>query len=578
MKKISLRNPCKKHYIIDPPIEVCQANSNHPPKRGDCDTNIAEKFNWCRNIMIISWGFAIFFAFSLMSEMLTVRRGREFYEALPVEFMPRQAVLQNSPAVSASGEAAAFIDISTPVCREPQPFVSFVDFENKRESFPSIIGWIQSEGTIINYPIVQASDNNFYLNHLPDGTSNKQGSVFLDYRNAHDFSDTNIFIYAHNMRSGDMFGTLKYYKNPDYAAQHPSMSIFTPGGDFTLQLFAGYVIPDSRIEQPPQNFESLAHFESVMENLHSRSVFTTDTEVNFGDTLVFLCTCTERGSVHERLIVVGKLCGTGVAFPAAAGVDYRRTERAEIDFSNTSNGYVMVRFLQKTENDVRVRIVNPAGAIYTYHINAPNVWETFPLSGGNGVYDIGVFERVTGNQFATVMRLETDITLIDEFAPFLRPNQFVNFYAGSRVVLKAAEIVRDAENTLENVARIYAFVVENIEYDFELAATVRSGYVPDLELVLERRKGICFDYAALMTAMLRSRGIPTKLVIGYAGNVRHAWINVHTTEYGWVNNVIWFDGERWHLMDPTFSATANQSESAARFIGDGINYNPTHLH
>ena len=64
-------------------------------------------------------------------------------------------------------------------------------------------------------------------------------------------------------------------------------------------------------------------------------------------------------------------------------------------------------------------------------------------------------------------------------------------------------------------------------------------------------KGICFDYASLMAALLRSQGIPTKLVVGYSGDAYHAWISVYLDEIGWVDKIIEFDGKSWSLIDPT---------------------------
>jgi transglutaminase/protease-like cytokinesis protein 3 len=138
--------------------------------------------------------------------------------------------------------------------------------------------------------------------------------------------------------------------------------------------------------------------------------------------------------------------------------------------------------------------------------------------------------------------------------------------------------VRGSDSAVDAVTKIYAFVVDNVEYNFELAETVQSGYVPNIDEVFANKKGICFDYAALMTAMLRSQGIPTKLIIGYAGSLFHAWISVHSPETGWINNIIWFDGTNWSIMDPTFSSTSNGSDEFARFIGDGTNYNPIYFH
>jgi len=77
-----------------------------------------------------------------------------------------------------------------------------------------------------------------------------------------------------------------------------------------------------------------------------------------------------------------------------------------------------------------------------------------------------------------------------------------------------------------------------------------------------------------MSAMLRSLGIPTRLVTGYVGEQFHAWIDVFSETDGWINNVIQFDGKSWNLMDPTFASTGNQSAEVMKFIGDGKNYSP----
>ena len=88
---------------------------------------------------------------------------------------------------------------------------------------------------------------------------------------------------------------------------------------------------------------------------------------------------------------------------------------------------------------------------------------------------------------------------------------------------------------------------------------------------MQTRKGICFDYASLMSALLRSQGIPTKLVVGYSGTAYHAWISVYLDEAGWVDNIIEFDGKDWSLMDPTLAAN-NDEDSVKKYVGDGSNY------
>jgi sortase B len=184
-------------------------------------------------------------------------------------------------------------------------FVSPIDFDTLREQFPNIVAWIQSEGTPINYPIVQGSDNDYYLHRFPDGTRNKMGSIFLDYRNSNEFSDTGIIIYGRNTATGDMFGTLRNYRNQQYFEKHPVMFIFTPTASYEVRLFAGYVL-DSAVEVPPMRFDSQESFERFIENIRRRSAFKSDIEVNYGDRLVFKATYTGV-NVNDRLIIVGVL-------------------------------------------------------------------------------------------------------------------------------------------------------------------------------------------------------------------------------------------------------------------------------
>ena len=253
-------------------------------------------------VFILSVGLMVGFAIGLALEIRETGQGQAFYADLDVGFMSRQALMPNI-------QAALTVNPATPIDHAPEiaeEFTPFIDFDEMRELFPSIIGWIQSEGTVINYPIVQGTDNDFYLNHKPDRTRHRWGSIYMDYRNSPDFSDQNIIIYGHDMASGDMFGSLLNYHNQSYFEAHDSMFIFTPTANYVLMLFAGYVI-NATNEVPPMFFLDEDDFEQYIIDIRSRSIFTSDLDVNFGDQLVFLATCTRGGSVHDRLILVGRL-------------------------------------------------------------------------------------------------------------------------------------------------------------------------------------------------------------------------------------------------------------------------------
>jgi len=267
-----------------------------------------------------------------------------------------------------------------------------------------------------------------------------------------------------------------------------------------------------------------------------------------------------------------------ISMPSAPGTNVRKNANAEIDYSNTKDGYVMVRYLQNTDKQLRVKVRGPSAVEYTYTLKPNGEYEVYPLSDGNGGYNVSVFVQIEGTRYSTASSATFSVTLDDEFAPFLRPNQYVNFKTDSKTVAKAAELVKDANDLTGKISAIYNYVIANLSYDRELAANAKSGYLTDVDAVLAKGKGIRLDYAAVTTAMLRSPGIPTKLVVGYAGDRYHAWINVYSEETGWINNAIFFDGKVWKLMDPTFASTAGQSASVMQYIGDGTNYTTKFLY
>lgn len=278
------------------------------------------------------------------------------------------------------------------------------------------------------------------------------------------------------------------------------------------------------------------------------------------------------GTDTAELLYVPETNGEGynISDPQAPGTLTKSNDKAILDYSNTADGYVMIKYTG-SNSKVKVIIEGPSGK-YTYNMRLDGAYDVFPLSGGDGTYKIGVYENKSGTSYTTAFSHSVSVSLKDEFGPFLRSNKYVNYSSSSAVVKKAAELTKNSITTFEKVNAVYDYVISNFKYDYDLAESVPSGYVPDLDAVFKSNKGICFDFAAVMTAMLRSQGVPTQLVFGYAGDVYHAWINVYSEEDGWITATIYFNGTSWNRMDPTFAANAKSSAAILAYIGNGTNY------
>lgn len=286
-------------------------------------------------------------------------------------------------------------------------------------------------------------------------------------------------------------------------------------------------------------------------------------------------------SLYEDDVATSSITLTGVRdntpvcfVPVASNVKVYSNKLAEIDVSNSSEGYFMVNYKGKNPK-VRLLVTGPDEVRYTY--NLYNGYEAFPLSAGSGTYKIGVYENIRGSEYSPALYQTVDVTITNTFGPNLYSNQYVKFDTNSKVVAKAMELAQYSNNDLDVIDKVYNYCTTNITYDHNKAATVQSGYTSNPDDILESGTGICLDYAAVMASMLRSQGIPTRLEVGYAGTAYHAWISAYINEIGWVNGIIQFDGVNWSIMDPTFGANSDK-EVLKNFIGNGSNYKTKYIY
>lgn len=238
-----------------------------------------------------------------------------------------------------------------------------------------------------------------------------------------------------------------------------------------------------------------------------------------------------------------------------------------VDTSRASKGFFGVHCTA----DAKIKVqVFKDDETYTYDlVNGKD--QIYPFQLGNGDYTIKIMKNIVDTKYSELYATSVSVSLENEFEPFLRPNQYTEYTKESDCVKKAGELAEKAADANEFITNVYDYVCKNVKYDKPKAENIKSGYIPDPDDTLNTGKGICIDYASLAAAMLRSHGIPTKIIFGYVGDsadLYHAWNMYYTEETGWVAVKFEVHEGEWNRLDLTFSANGADS----KFIGDGSNY------
>lgn len=148
-----------------------------------------------------------------------------------------------TPGPANSGTDNTDTENKTPAGSEPDYIT--VDFKALQAKYPDVVGWLYCANTGLNYPIVQTAEEGgeYYLYRDIDGSSNKNGTVFLDWQCNSDFTSQNNLLYGHNMKTGRMFAPIVKYRDQSFYDAHPYMYLYTPNQLYKVNLFAGMVTP-----------------------------------------------------------------------------------------------------------------------------------------------------------------------------------------------------------------------------------------------------------------------------------------------------------------------------------------------
>ncbi len=181
-----------------------------------------------------------------------------------------------------------------------------VDFTSLKKTNADIAAWIKSDGTDIDYPIVKGTNNTYYLNHLFNKESNRSGTLFMDVKCSKTLAGRNTVIYGHHMADGAMFANLLEYKKQAYYTAHPTMKLYTPSGNYTVELFAGFTTGDERDAVARLAFSGDSDFMTYINACIKKSDFDTGVDVSANDKIITLVTCSYDYD-STRYLVMGRL-------------------------------------------------------------------------------------------------------------------------------------------------------------------------------------------------------------------------------------------------------------------------------
>ena len=237
------------------------------------------------------------------------------------------------------------------------------------------------------------------------------------------------------------------------------------------------------------------------------------------------------------------------------------TSDAGIDASHAAEGYVCA--VGSGESRLKVQMAN-GDVARTFDLPSDGEPHAYPLVLGDGAYTLRIMRNTSGDRYVEVFRTSVDVRMVSEFEPYLRPSYYCDYDVASDCVRLARELASGAENEGDVVRAVYTYLADAISYDTDKAAELAgaTGYVSHPDETLAAGSGICFDYATLAAAMLRSLGIPCRIVTGtvYPDGVYHAW-NMVYIDGSWHTAEVSVDADTWSRIDTTFASTGTLSSS-----------------
>lgn len=234
-------------------------------------------------------------------------------------------------------------------------------------------------------------------------------------------------------------------------------------------------------------------------------------------------------------------------------------------FGRKDFGIVDILYNTGTEKKLKL-IVQHDTQRYIYNLNSEARYVSFPLQMGDGNYSISIYENTSGTKYRKVYATSGTLDLEDQNVVYLNSIQQVEWTGNDAAIAFANRLLYDYKlqkygitstygtkylpvnislSDTEIIDLYYGWVVQNLKYDYDKIHTLKYDYIPDIDMILEARSGICYDYSVLLAAMLRSQGIHARLIKGYTSwtDVYHAWNEIYLEE-----------ADQWVIVDTTYDS------------------------
>lgn len=249
-------------------------------------------------VIVLLVGGMIFAGWQLGSIFLNYHRDRSAYSELA------SSAISALPAASGAGGREAEAEEESEQYAVTRVPIS-VDWDYLHSINSEIVGWLYCPGTIINYPVVQASDNDFYLDHGFDRQTNNSGALFVDVDSAEGIAQSNYIIYGHNMKDKSMFGSFQEYVNESYYRENPTMYYLTPNAAYRVDLFGAHVV-EGTVDNYPTFFSG--SYQSYLDGVSDTFFWINRSAINTDYQMMTLSTCTSAQNYADaRLVLHGTM-------------------------------------------------------------------------------------------------------------------------------------------------------------------------------------------------------------------------------------------------------------------------------